>query len=667
MLKHKPMKIFTLTITLTFLSFTLNAQCWNLVWEDEFFGSTLDATKWSHQTGGGGWGNNELQNYTDRIDNTVVVGGVLQITAKEEFFGGNDYTSARIRTINQGDFTYGKMEASIKAPSGQGIWPAFWMMPTDNTYGIWPSSGEIDIMELLGHQTNITYGTAHYGNSFSDKSSSGGSFNTGTPFSDAFHTYSVEWGPTQIKWFIDGFNFHTMDDTDADFNTYLWPFNHDFHFILNVAVGGDWPGSPDATTVFPATMEVDWVRVYQKLEDIKISGNDLVEPSIAGSAYQVPTVTGMTYNWTAPSGVTITSGQGTPQITVNWGTIGGDVTVDITDGCSTESIVLSVTVSANLWDNYNFESGYSNWRTINSNGANAAFNLDVVNPYEATTSACVQVTSLPPNRWDTQLGRANIDWIPGENYTLSFWAKGTTTGHDLDIAFINQESFVYYAGTTFFITDQWAEYSFSYNAPVSATVLCNFDLGDEIGTFCFDEMLFARSVLLPLELAYFEAERTEKGFVQLSWQTLAEENLSHFVAQRSQDLRTWEAIEDLYASNAPDIYDLLDKSPFLGESYYRLKSVDFDGTTYLSSVVKIEQTANDLLISPNPMTDFFQIKGEGIEEVRIYNLTGELVRNVTLQMDSQSVEVDCSRLTTGVYYVEILQNGRRYWCEVVRL
>jgi len=541
------------------------------------------------------------------------------------------------------------------------------MMPTTNTYGIWPSSGGIDIMESLGHQTNITYGTAHYGNSYNDKGSSGHNYTSGTPFSDAFHTYTVEWGPTQIKWFIDGFNFHTMNDTDPDFSTYSWPFNHDFHFILNVAVGGNWPGSPDATTVFPATMEVDWVRAYQLIDDIQISGEDMVEPTTNGSIYKVPSVTGMTYNWSAPSGATIVSGQGTSEIMVNWGTASGNITVDLTDACSTETASFPVTVTANLWDNYNFESGYTNWRTVNNNGANAAFNLDFATPLEGGISACIEVTNLPPNRWDTQLGRANIQWISGENYTLSFWAKGTTTGHDLDIAFINQETFVYYAGTTFFITDQWAEYSFNYNAPLNETVLCNFDLGDEIGTFCFDDMLFARSVLLPLDLAYFEAERTEKGFVQLNWETLAEEDLSHFIVQRTQDLRTWEDLGNLSASNAPDSYDLLDENPFLGESYYRLKSVDFDGTTYLSQVVKVEANAHDLLISPNPTSDFFQVKGENIESVRVYNLTGGLVRSAAYQSDNQSIEINCSLLTKGIYYVEILQNGQRYWREVVKI
>jgi len=661
------MKKFTLSITLIFLSLFLSAQCWNLVWEDDFAGSALDATKWSYQTGGDGWGNNELQNYTNRTDNTQVVGGVLQIIAKEENYGGNAYTSSRIRSINKGDFTYGKMEARIKVPSGQGIWPAFWMMPTNNTYGIWPSSGEIDIMESLGHQTNITYGTAHYGNAWNDKGASSGSFTNATPYSDGFHTYGVEWGPTQIKWFIDGFNFHTMDDTDADFNTYNWAFNHDFHFILNVAVGGNWPGSPDGTTIFPAMMEVDWVRAYQKLDDISIAGEVLVEPSSTGKTYTLPTITGLSYNWSVPPGATITSGQGTPEITVNWGTTSGDVSTMLSNACGAQMVTKPITVSANLWDNYNFENGYVNWRTVNNNGATGNFFLDNATPYEATTSACVDVTApLPPNRWDIQLGRANIQWTMGENYTLSFWAKGTTTGHDLDIAFIDPNTFIFHAGTTFYITDQWAEYSFNYAAPVSGSILCNFDLGDEIGTFCFDEMLFARTALLPLDLAYFEAEKTEKGFVQLNWETLEEENLSHFKPQRSTDLRTWENVGTVFANNSPSAYELTDAQPFLGEQYYRLQSVDFDGTTYLSNVVKVKASADDFLISPNPTNGLLRIEGKKITEVNIYNLTGQLMQQNKFANNNPIVNLDISDFSEGIYFAEILQNGQRYWREVVK-
>ena len=144
-----------LSLIFTMFLFVSNAfaQCWNLVWEDDFSGSTLNTSNWSYQTGAGGWGNNELQHYTSNSNNIAVVGGNLEITAQEESFNGSNYTSSRIRSINKADFTYGRMEARIQLPEGQGIWPAFWMMPTESEYGGWPASGEMDIMEYLGHQT----------------------------------------------------------------------------------------------------------------------------------------------------------------------------------------------------------------------------------------------------------------------------------------------------------------------------------------------------------------------------------------------------------------------------------------------------------------------------------------------------------------------------------
>lgn len=276
----------------------LNAQCWNLVWEDEFSGSSLDVTKWEYQTGGDGFGNNELQYYTNG-DNVMVSGGTLKITAQEDTgnaYPGNNYTSSRIRTRNRGDWRYGKMEARIKLPQGQGIWPAFWMMPTDNVYGNWPSSGEIDIMEYLGHETNITYGTCHYGNAYNDKGSLGNS--TTLPsgvFPDAFHTFSIEWEPGEIRWYLDGSQFHSANSSHPDFQNHTWPFDQEFHFILNVAVGGQWPGAPDETTVFPQTMEVDWVRVYQQLSDTGITGINVVEPQTNGAVYSLPHVSGAAY------------------------------------------------------------------------------------------------------------------------------------------------------------------------------------------------------------------------------------------------------------------------------------------------------------------------------------------------------------------------------------
>ena len=205
-----------LSLIFTMFLFVSNAfaQCWNLVWEDDFSGSTLNTSNWSYQTGAGGWGNNELQHYTSNSNNIAVVGGNLEITAQEESFNGSNYTSSRIRSINKADFTYGRMEARIQLPEGQGIWPAFWMMPTDSEYGGWPASGEMDIMEYLGHQTNIAYGTCHYGFQ-GDHQFSGSSYTLPSGnFTDGFHTFSMEWEPDTIKWFVNNIPYFTLKRSD---------------------------------------------------------------------------------------------------------------------------------------------------------------------------------------------------------------------------------------------------------------------------------------------------------------------------------------------------------------------------------------------------------------------------------------------------------------------
>ncbi len=238
---------------------------YQLVWSDEFDGTSLNLDNWSFQNGDGcpnlcGWGNNELEYY--RPENLSVSGGYMTITVKEETYGGRNYTSSKIIGINKQEFLYGKMEARIKLPKGQGIWPAFWMMPADSVYGGWPVSGEIDIMESI-NQAGTVYGTLHYGNPYAN---GGGSY-TGMDFSQAFHVYGIEWEPTVFRWYVDGQLFATKTNWWSSGGAFPAPFDQPFYFIMNVAVGGNWPGNPDATTVFPQQMVVDYVKVYQNTDN----------------------------------------------------------------------------------------------------------------------------------------------------------------------------------------------------------------------------------------------------------------------------------------------------------------------------------------------------------------------------------------------------------------
>ncbi|MFO7447353.1 MAG: glycoside hydrolase family 16 protein [Ignavibacteriaceae bacterium] len=243
------------------------AQEYQLVWSDEFDGTALDTSKWEYQTGNAynGWGNNEKQYY--RAENAVVKDSHLFIIALKEEFEGFDYTSARIRTINKGDWKYGKIEMRAKMPVGQGIWPAFWMMPTKSIYGGWPVSGEIDIMEYLGHQPNMVHGTLHYGARPPENKYSGKPYTLENgSFHEDFHIFSVIWEEGKFEWFVDGVLYQTQTEWYTTGGVYPAPFDQEFHIILNLAVGGNWPGYPDESTVFPQEYIIDYVRVYQTAE-----------------------------------------------------------------------------------------------------------------------------------------------------------------------------------------------------------------------------------------------------------------------------------------------------------------------------------------------------------------------------------------------------------------
>ena len=243
---------------------------YRLVWSDEFNGTALDTTQWriitgnASQYGKPGYGNGELEDYTANKGNITVRNGKLIITARRDSINGKNYTSARIRTRDNYSWKYGKFVARIRLPYGQGMWPAFWMLPTENKTGLGcrlSKTPEIDIMEMIGRNPATDYGTAHWwANGHHMK---GGHFMLPTGnLSDGYHTYAVEWGGHSIKWFFDGKQYFEVTSDDVQPNQ--WPYNNKFTIILNLAVGGTWPGNPDSTTHFPEHMYVDYVRVYQK-------------------------------------------------------------------------------------------------------------------------------------------------------------------------------------------------------------------------------------------------------------------------------------------------------------------------------------------------------------------------------------------------------------------
>ena len=244
---------------------------WALVWNDEFDGPALNLEKWSYEIGGHGWGNNELQYYSDDDSTAFIQDGKLVIRADlvPQGTGSSDnlryFSSARLRTSGKGDWRYGRIEVKAKLALGQGIWPAIWMLPTDWMYGGWPESGEIDIMEHVAYDPGRVHGSIHTGSYNHKINTQRGGSKLLDKISSKFYVYAIEWYEDRIDFLIDDSKYFSFqNDGKNDFNT--WPFNQRFHLLINIAVGGDWPGSPDETTQFPTEMELEYVRVYEKIQ-----------------------------------------------------------------------------------------------------------------------------------------------------------------------------------------------------------------------------------------------------------------------------------------------------------------------------------------------------------------------------------------------------------------
>jgi beta-glucanase (GH16 family) len=357
-------------------------------------GAGIDTSKWHFETGDN-VNNHERQWYTSGTNNAALDGqGNLVITAKKEnpgnyncWYGRCEYTSARLSTQGQFTQTYGRFEARMKLPRGQGMWPAFWMLGADIGNVGWPNSGEIDIMENVGFEPNAVHGTIH-GPGYSGAGGIGAAYN-GPNFSDDFHTYAVDWAPNQIKWYVDGNLYQTR--TPADLNGNRWVFDHPFYLILNLAVGGYWPGDPNSSTVFPQRLVVDYVRVNSS----DTAGNTGRITGIGGKCVDVAGAN--TANGT-PIQITDCNGNAAQ----NW-TVGGDGTIralgkcmDVSGGSTADGAPVQ------LWDCNG--SGAQKWAI---SGAK-----DIVNPQankclDATGNSSANGTRL--QLW-TCAGTANQKW-----------------------------------------------------------------------------------------------------------------------------------------------------------------------------------------------------------------------------------------------------------------
>lgn len=321
-------------ILLALLGFSAFGQdtCNYVVWADEFnYQGEPNPEKWGYDIGGGGWGNNELQNYTNSRTNSFVEDGKLTIRAVKS---NGSWTSARLVTKGKGDWLYGRIEVKAKLPEGVGTWPAIWMLPTDWEYGGWPASGEIDIMEHVGYDFGTIHGTIHteaYNHSIGTQLGKSVEVEN---VSTRFHVYAIDWNEDEIVWYVDGEAYYRIENPNKTYKE--WPFDKRFHLLLNIAIGGNWGGAQGVDpNLDEATMEIDYVRVFQQeVPKPVIDGKKNAEPS-EELIFSTAEIQGVRYKWSFPGDVETVSGGQTVRVTVKWGNSSGNVYLELQSDCDT--------------------------------------------------------------------------------------------------------------------------------------------------------------------------------------------------------------------------------------------------------------------------------------------------------------------------------------------
>jgi len=414
---------------------------WELIWSQEFDSETVDTSVWNFEIGNGhakgipGWGNAELEYYTDR--NAFIEEGCLVIEAREEDvsdeYGSYNYTSARMTTEGKFEVKYGKIEIRAKLPTGKGIWTALWMLGSDIGKVGWPACGEIDIMEMLGHEVRTIYGTVH-GPGYSGSASIGIAYELpedGPDFSEDFHTFAIEWDEDEIEWYVDGRLYHVLSKDELEALELEWVFDHPFFLIVNVAVGGYWPGYPDETTKFPQRMYIDYIRVYEDVNPERI------ENEVDDCEYEV------SHRKTGP-----------------------EVTFErIRNGTFAEPIVNDQANNPNEW--FIWEAGMY--------GISAAR----VSQYGAE-DGCAQITlaNSGTDAWHIQFNQ----WIGlrrGKTYIVSFKAKADVP-RPINVKILqNHDPWINYFAQTVDLTTEWQTFSYTYTHPEDADeiVQISFELG----------------------------------------------------------------------------------------------------------------------------------------------------------------------------------------------
>lgn len=473
------MKKLFLSIVIALFFNSLFAQTkWVKVWSEEFnTGSTPNPEIWRYDVGNSGWGNQELQYYTaNRKENSRIENGNLVIETKKETYNGSNYTSARLKTMGTGDWKYGKFEIKAKIPQGRGVWPAIWLLPTENIYGNWPKSGEIDIMEYVGYEPNTIYATIHTENYNHELGTQiGTEKRVEKPFNE-FHIYGLEWFEDSLVFLFDNERFYKIEKNSD--NPANWPFDQNFHLIINTAVGGTWGGAQGIdTSIFPQQMLVDYIRVYKNVEEKEAYNFTLYQESGGEVISNVE-------NGSHPQGTNITI-EAKPIEEYQF--VGWNGTIQSTKNPLSFPLDLDVSVtpkykkSNELLINGDFTHGFMDWLEHNyTDGSNSSTDQKI----------CFNVPNKATYPWDVQLSQQNLNLKEGAKYELSFFASSTSDEKLIVSAGLSQDPWTTYFNENFTLDEELKIYTMDFvvNEKLSESDRLTFDVGNLKGETCIDNV-----------------------------------------------------------------------------------------------------------------------------------------------------------------------------------
>ncbi len=577
------------------------SQCrGTLIWQDEFDGTTLDLSKWSYDYGNGcpalcGWGNEELEYYTDNANNIRVTGGNLVLEARAQNIGGSSFSSGKILSRNKAYWTYGRFEARMRMPQGRGLWPAFWMLPE---IGNWPTTGEIDIMEYRGDMPDRTSGTLHYGNLWPQNQWDGTDLHHSSSLVNDFNIYAVEWDANEIRWYLNDRLFKIVTRVPNSLNppsnnANAWPWNTNFHIIFNLAVGGWFPGTtnPADVQLIKPTFEIDYVRAYDMT-------------SAAGT--QIP------YN-------------GTPA------PIPGRIEAEEFDlGCD--------------------QAAYYDTDLPNNGGAFRGERVDIQPCTDAGGGYNVGWTEA--GEWMEY----TVNVAATGTYDLAFRIASTSADGRIRV---EMDGTNITGSISFPNTYDWNNWQTSNVTNVSMTAGEHImRIYVENGGFNLNYVHITTNTILPISLLSFSGKAKE-GYNQLEWATSTEKNNDYFTLERSSDGYTWQNAGQVSAGENPDQiqeYTWIDLQATETKVYYRLRQTDYDGSFSFSEIISIRKEEVLLLIAPNPFTEEVTITiPAGTDELRLLDLTGNTLQKFH-PAEQKTVTIG-KTLAPGIYFLQFA-NGK---------